>query len=29
MLDRDLKHEAIAQCFRFDKARTANFLNVL
>ena len=24
----DLKHEAIAECFRFDKARTASFLGV-
>ena len=25
----DLGHEAIAECFRHDKARTASFLNVL
>ena len=29
MLYRDLKHEAIAKCFRSDKACTASFLNVL
>ena len=29
VLYRDLKHEAIAECFRLDKARTASFLNVL
>ena len=29
MLYRDLKHEAIAECFRPDKARTASFLNAL
>ena len=29
MLYRDLKHEAIAECFRSDKARTASFLNEL
>ena len=29
MLYRDLKHEAIAECFRPDKARTTSFLNVL
>ena len=28
VLNRDLKHEAIAECFRPDKARTASFLNV-
>ena len=28
VLYRDLKHEAIAECFRPDKARTASFLNV-
>ena len=25
----DLKHEAIAECFKSDKARTASFLNGL
>ena len=29
VLYRDLKHEAIAECFRPDKARIASFLNVL
>ena len=29
VLYRDLKHEAITECFRPDKARTASFLNVL
>ena len=24
-----LKHEAVAECFRPDKARTASFLNIL
>ena len=28
VLYRDLKHEAIAECFRRDQARTASFLNV-
>ena len=27
VLYRDLKHEAIAECFRSDKARTARFFN--
>ena len=25
----DIKHEAIAECFGSDKARTASFVNVL
>ena len=29
LLYRYLKHEAIAECFRPDKARTESFLNVL
>ena len=29
VLYQDLKHEAIAECFRPDKARTASFLNIL
>ena len=29
LLYRDLKHEAIAECFRPNKAPTAIFLNVL
>ena len=29
VLYQDLKHEAIAECFTPDKARTAGFLNVL
>ena len=29
MLYRDVKHEAIASCFRFDKERTTSFLNGL
>ena len=29
VLYQDLKHEAIAECFRPDKAQTASFLNVL
>ena len=29
VLYRDLKHEAIAECFTSDKARTRSFLNVL
>ena len=29
VLHRDLKHEAIAECFIPDKAQTASFLNVL
>ena len=29
VLYRDLKHEAIAECFRPDKVRIARFLNVL
>ena len=29
VLYRGLNYEAIDECFRFDKARTASFLNVL
>ena len=29
VLYRDLKHNAIAECFRSDKARTASFFNGL
>ena len=28
VLYRDLKHEAVAECFRSDKARTVSFLDV-
>ena len=29
MLYRGLKHEAIAECFRSERARTARFLNIV